>query len=194
MEPIYPIEETAESVHTGRTLCELFFRPARTMTAHPSEAPVDPVAVSRLLTEWRAADRRWESTAQDDPDYREAGINVLRAWLAYHTAMDEQQPGGFALVTDDDRVYVAASAGVEATLGYPAQAILGRRIEDFAAPAIVASTAARWSTFATAGRQDGSFDMLHADGSVVRMCYQARAHYPIANFHLSRLWPDPEAA
>ena len=153
---------------------------------------MDTAIVSRLLTEWRAADRRWETTAQDDPDYREAGINVLRAWLAYHTATDEQQPGGFALVTDDDRVYVAASAGVEATLGYTAQAMLGRRIEDFAAPALVASTPDRWSTFLSAGREDGSFDMLHADGSVVRMRYQARAHYPIANFHLSRLWPDPD--
>lgn len=154
---------------------------------------MDPAIVSRLLTEWRAADRRWESTAQDDPDYREAGINVLRAWLGYHTATDEQQPGGFALVTDDDRVYVAASAGVETTLGYTAQEMLGRRIEEFAAPELVTATGDRWSTFLTEGRQDGSFDMLHADGSVVRMRYQARAHYPIANFHLSRLWPDPEA-
>ncbi len=153
---------------------------------------MDPVTISRLLAEWRAADRRWESTAQDDPDYREAGINVLRAWLAYHAATDEQQPGEFALVTDDDRVYVAASAGVEATLGYTAQAMLGRRIEDFAAPEVVSTTVDRWTTFAIAGRQDGSFDMLHGNGSVVRMRYQARAHYPIANFHLSRLWPDPE--
>lgn len=153
---------------------------------------MDPVTVSALLTEWRAADRRWESTSQDDPDYREAGIDVLQAWLAYHTATDEQQPGGFALVTDDDRVYVAASPGVEATLGYTAQAMLGRRIEDFAAPGLGSTTADRWTTFALAGRQDGSFDMLRADGSVVRMRYQARAHYPIANFHLSRLWPDPE--
>ncbi|MEO6207062.1 MAG: hypothetical protein ABIP77_03815, partial [Candidatus Limnocylindrales bacterium] len=81
---------------------------------------------------------------------------------------------------------------VEATLGYTPQAMLGRRIEDFAAAPLVSTTADRWTTFAVEGRQDGSFDMVHANGSVVRLRYQARAHYPIANFHLSQLWPDPE--
>ncbi len=147
-------------------------------------------ALADLLADWRVADRRWEATPREDPDYRAATIEVLRAWLAYHTAADPHAPGEFALVTDDDRVYVAASEGVEATLGFTPESLLGRRIEDIAAPTLVADTSDRWTSFLVEGRQDGVFDIVSRDGSVLRMQYQARAHYPIANFHLSRLWPS----
>lgn len=146
-------------------------------------------SIASLLAAWREADRRWESTPSADPGFRQACIEVLRAWLAYHTAIDEGQPGEFALVADDDRVYVAASAAVLDTLGYTPESMLGRRVEEFTSQSMVTATADRWVDFTVQGRQDGEFDMLHHDGSIVRLRYQARAHYPIANFHLSRLWP-----
>lgn len=148
-----------------------------------------PTSIETLLAAWRAADRRWESTPSDAPAFRQASIDVLQAWLAYHAAVDEGQPGEFALIADDDRLYVAASVGVLETLGYTAESILGRRVEEFTTRSMLAGTAERWSDFAVAGRQDGEFDMRRHDGSVIRLHYQARAHYPIANFHLSRLWP-----
>lgn len=158
--------------------------------------------VPKLLAEWRAADRRWEATAQDDPTFREACIDVIRTWLAYHSAIDDQQPGEFALVTDDHRLYVAASDGVRATLGHTPASILGRRIEDLAGLDVAAGIGDLWAAFLADGRQDGTLALIHRDGSDVRLQYQARAHFPIAHFHLSRLWPagpdepvgDPAAA
>lgn len=151
--------------------------------------------VPQLLAEWRAADRRWEATTRQDAAFRAVCIDVVRAWLAYHSAIDDQHPGEFALVADDDRLYVAASAGVERTLGYPPESVLGKRIEDLAGLEVVADTGELWSSFIRDGRQDGTFALVHRDGSVVRLHYQARAHFPIANFHLSRLWPvDPDVA
>lgn len=149
--------------------------------------------IAELLAAWRAADRRWEATTRDDPAFRDVAIEVIRAWLAYHAAIDEQHPGEFALVTDDDRSFVAASAGVETALGYAPASVLGRRIEDLAGTDAVADTVDLWAAFIIEGRQDGRFDLLHRDGSVVRVEYQARAHYPIANFHLSRMWTVVQA-
>lgn len=146
-----------------------------------------------LLATWREADRRWEATARDDPGFRGVCVDVVRAWVAYHAAVDDQPPGEIALVADDERVYVAVSRSVQDTLGYAPESVLGRRIEDLAAPAAVPTTRDQWAGFVKDGRQDGAFDMLRSDGTVLRMRYQARAHYPIANFHLSRLWPEPEA-
>lgn len=153
-----------------------------------------PENVASLLAAWRAADRRWETTAQDDPAFRDVAIDVIRAWLAYQAAIDRPHTGEFALVADDDRQFVAVSAGIEAVLGYAPAAVLGRRIEDLAGPDGVAGTVERWASFVVEGRQDGLFDLRYRDGSVVRLAYQARAHFPIANFHLSRLWPAPDPA
>lgn len=148
--------------------------------------------LAALLAAWRAADRRWESTPRDDPAFRDVSVEVIGAWLAYHAAIDRPHAGEFALVADDDRRFVATSAGIEATLGYAPASVLGRRIEDLAATD-AADTVDRWSAFIVEGRQDGTFHLRHRDGSVVKLEYQARAHFPIANFHLSRLWPkvDP---
>ncbi len=155
---------------------------------------MDAWSVASLLTEWRAADRHWETTPQDSPEFRDACIAVLRAWLGYHAAVDAGHPGEFALVTDDERTYVAVSAGVDATLGYAPQAMIGLRIEDFVAPTLLGASGDLWSKFLREGRQDGTIEMVHKNGQVLRMRYQARAHHPIANFHLSRLWPDRDAA
>lgn len=151
-----------------------------------------PKTVAELLAAWRAADRRWEATTQDDPGFRAVGIDVVGAWLEYHAAIDERHPGEFVLVADDDRSIVAAGAGVEANLGRAPDAILGLRIEDLAAPGVVADTEMLWAAFISEGRMDGTFELTHRDGSVVRLHYQARAHYPIASFHLSRLWPEAD--
>lgn len=153
-----------------------------------------PGTVAGLLEAWRAADRRWESTPKDDPAFRAVAVDVIRAWLAYHAAIDRPDAGEFALVADDDRLFVAASAGVLGTLGYAPDAVHGLRIEDLAGTDAIADTADRWAAFIIDGRQDGTFDLLHRDGSSVRLAYQARAHFPIANFHLSRLWPVVDAA
>jgi PAS domain S-box-containing protein len=143
--------------------------------------------IAELLASWRAAEREWESTSPTAPTFREASVAVLRAWLAYQAATEPTEPGSFALVADDDHTYVAVSAGVTAALGYEPAELLGRRIEDIAAPDLVALTPDRWRAFLADGRQDGEFRLIAKDGSTVSVGFQARAHHPIPGYHLSRL-------
>jgi len=68
------------------------------------------------------------------------------------------------MVADDEHRYVAMSEGVESLLGYKPTAILGRRIEDVAAPDLVPGTPAAWQQFLADGRQDGQFRLVASDG------------------------------
>jgi PAS domain S-box-containing protein len=145
--------------------------------------------IHEALEAWRAAERLWESMSADDPEYRRASIAVVAAWLAYHAPNEEAEPGSFVLVADDEQRYVAVSNGVTATLGYQPADLIGRRIEDIAPPDLAASTPADWQRFLAEGRQDGEFRLVAADGREVTLRFQARAHYPIAGYHRSRLWP-----
>ena len=142
-----------------------------------------------LLEAWRAAERRWEATDPSDPGYRAASIAVIGAWLAYQTPVEEAETGSFVLVVDEDQRYVAVSDGVRAILGYEPADLLGRRIEDLAPPDLVNATPDQFRQFVTEGRQDGEFRLMTVDGREVPLRVQARAHYPIARYHLSRLWP-----
>lgn len=147
--------------------------------------------IHEALSAWRAAERRWEATKSDDPDYRAASIAVIAGWLTYHALTEQSEPGSFVLVADEEHRYVAVSDGVKDVLGYEPADLLGRRIEDIAPPDLAARTPAQWQRFLADGRQDGEFRLLTSDGSEVALRYQARAHYPIAGFHLSRLRPSP---
>ena len=149
-------------------------------------ATVSTSSIADELNAWREAERRWEATDVADPEFRANGIAVVAAWLRYHERTD-QQPGSFVLVADDDHRYVAVSNGVEAVLGYAPDELLGRRIEDIAAADLVASTPDVWSRFLADGRQDGEFRLVAKDGREVTMLFQARAHFPIPGFHMSRL-------
>lgn len=144
-------------------------------------------SLQHLLSEWRVAERAWEQARPGDPGYRDAAIAVLDAWLAYQQAAEQESAGEFALVADDEHRFVAVSAGVDAALGYDPTELVGRQIEDFAAPELVSATAEQWNAFLAAGRQDGTFRLRARDGRLVRVSFQARAHYPVAGFHLSRL-------
>jgi PAS domain S-box-containing protein len=147
--------------------------------------------IHEALNAWRAAERRWEATDLDDASYRAASIAVIAAWLAYHAPTEESEPGSFVLVADEEHRYVAVSDGVRAALGYEPADLLGKRIEDIAPPDLAARTPAQWQQFLADGRQDGDFRLLASDGREVPLRFQARAQYPIAGYHLSRLRPAP---
>ena len=149
---------------------------------------VATASVIEALNAWREAERRWESTDPADPDYRASAIAVVSAWLRYQELAGEE-PGSFVLVADDEHRYVAVSGGVESALGYTSTDLLGRRIEDVAAPDLVPGTPAAWQRFLADGRQDGQFRLVASDGLEVTMAFQARAHHPIPGFHSSRLRP-----
>ena len=147
--------------------------------------------IHEALNAWRAAERRWEATDPRDPEYRIASIAVIAAWLTYHAPTEAAEPGTFALVADEEHRFVAVSDGVKAALGYEPADLLGKRIEDISPPDLAARTQAQWEQFLADGRQDGAYRLLAADGREVPVRFQARAHYPIAGYHLSRLRTDP---
>ena len=147
--------------------------------------------LSAALDDWREAERRWEMTDPGDKAYRTTTIAVISAWLRYQELSDRQQES-FVLVADESHTFVAVGGGVKAALDYEPVDLLGRRIEDIAAPDLRAGTASTWDRFLVDGRQDGDYRLLARDGREVTMRYQARAHYPIAGFHTSRLWPASE--
>ncbi len=121
---------------------------------------------------------------------RAAALDVIRAWTAYQDAALGLRPTEFMLVADDDGAYVAATAGVEAGLGYHRDTLIGMRIADLAAAELLESTPTQWAAFLAAGRQEGEFRLRAVDGRIVNLRYQARAHHPVPGYHMSRLWPD----
>jgi len=150
-------------------------------------------SISALLSAWREAERRWERQSSPD-DVRAAARMVVEAYAAYQTVALPTDSGEFVMVADDDGVYVAITAGVTNVLGYAPDDLVGRRIEDIAAPEQPEMTRELWTSFILEGRQEGRFRLRAQDGRFVWLRYQARAHHPVAGFHISRLWLDDEPA
>ena len=151
-------------------------------------------SINDLLAAWRAAERRWERPASGN-EVRAAALEVIRAWTAYQDAALGDRPSEFMLVADDEGAYVAATAGVEACLGYRPDALIGMHIAELAAPELLEATPTQWAAFLAAGRQDGQFRLRAVDGGIVNLRYQARAHHPVPGYHMSRLWPEqPESS
>jgi PAS domain S-box-containing protein len=148
-------------------------------------------SIAELLAAWREADRLWERRASPE-EVHAAGLKVVEAYTAYQTAALPADSNEFIMVADDDHVYRAVSAGVTKVLGYEPDELIGRRVDDLAAPELVETTPGRWADFVANGRQDGAFRLRAADGKLISLRYQARAHSPVAGFHVSRLWPDED--
>ncbi|HSK51989.1 MAG TPA: PAS domain-containing protein, partial [Clostridia bacterium] len=124
---------------------------------------------------------------------RAAALAVVDAWAAYQDAALPADSGEFTLVADDEGTYVKATEGVRRVLGYEPGDLVGRRIQDVAAPDLQDLTSQDWQAFLAAGRQEGAYRLVASDGTVVPLRFQARAHHPVPGFHSSRLWIDGEA-
>lgn len=146
-----------------------------------------------LLAAWRDAERRWEQIAIGDV-VKERAAAVLAAWVAYQNASLADDSEEFLLVADDDGVYRAAAGAVTRVLRYEAADLIGLRIEDITATEMQPDAARLWGQFLIDGRQDGRYRLRASDGRVVMVRFQARAHFPVPGFHLSRIWPDDEVA
>lgn len=86
----------------------------------------------------------------------------------------------------------SATNGVRRVLGSQPGTLIGQRIVDITAPAILDQTQAQWERFLAEGRHEGTYQLRDAAGGVVEVRYQARDHHPVPGFHVSRLWPcDP---
>ncbi len=59
-------------------------------------------SIADLLTQWRAAERRWERPASAEEVYA-AALDVVRAYVAYQDAPLPAGTGEFMLITDENQ-------------------------------------------------------------------------------------------
>jgi PAS domain S-box-containing protein len=146
-------------------------------------------SISELLASWRAAERRWERLAPAE-EVNAAALDVVHAFVAYQDAALPADTREFMLITDETQTYVGVTRGATTVLGYRVDELIGRRIQDLAAPGDREDAPGQWLAFISAGRQEGQFRLLTRTGEPVGLRYQARAHHPVPGFYMSRLWPD----
>src|SRR5580698_4573886 len=86
------------------------------------------------------------------------------------------QPSAPILIADDDRRYTEASVGASKLLGLPREKIIGRSLDDFAAPEIKPVIRQRWQTLLEEGEQAGTLKLLGPDGAPREVEYTAKAN------------------
>ena len=72
-------------------------------------------------------------------------------------------PAAPVLIADNDRNYRDASAGAGKLLGLPREKIIGRKMDDFAAPASKPQISQLWRAFLEHGEQNGTLQLIRAD-------------------------------
>ena len=103
-------------------------------------------SLAELLRAWREAERRWELPGSPE-QIRAAALRVVGAWATYQNASLPDDTDEFMLVADDNGTYIAATNGVRGVLGYEPGSLVGQRIVDITAPAILDQTQAEWERF-----------------------------------------------
>src|SRR5467141_2122663 len=93
----------------------------------PSRETATVGSIPKLLAAWRAAERRWERPAPAE-EVRAAALEVIAAWAAYQDAALPSDTREFILVADGVGMYVHATQGVSAVLGYEPVDLVGMRI------------------------------------------------------------------
>ena len=80
------------------------------------------------------------------------------------------------LLTDDDRRYRDASVGASKLLGLPREKIIGRSLDDFAAPNVKPVISERWRAFLEEGEQEGTLQLVGPDGGPRDVEYSAKGN------------------
>ena len=86
------------------------------------------------------------------------------------------QPSAPILLTDDDRHYLEASVGASKLLGLPREKIIGRSLDDFAAPSFKPVISERWRAFLEEGEQEGTLQLVGPDGGPRDVDYSAKGN------------------
>ena len=108
----------------------------------------------------------------------------LSPWLAENGLRELQSlfravvfhPSSPILIADDDRNYQEASVGAGNLLGLRRENIIGRRLDDFLAPALSPVVQERWQQFLKDGEQVGTLQLLRPDGTAYDVEYRARGN------------------
>jgi PAS domain S-box-containing protein len=85
-------------------------------------------------------------------------------------------PSSPILIADDDRNYREASVGAATFLNIQREKIIGRRLDDFVAPAMNPTLAGRWQDFLKDGHQEGTLQLLGPDGMPRDVEYSAKSN------------------
>jgi formate hydrogenlyase transcriptional activator len=85
-------------------------------------------------------------------------------------------PSAPILLTDNDRHYREASVGASKLLGLPREKIIGRSLDDFAAPSFKPVISERWRAFLEQGEQAGTLQLVGPDGGAREVEYTAKGN------------------
>ena len=85
-------------------------------------------------------------------------------------------PSAPILITDNDRNYRDASIGAGKLLGLPRDKIIGRRMDEFAAPSFKPQISQLWRAFLEHGEQEGSLQLASPDGKLREVEYTAKGN------------------
>jgi formate hydrogenlyase transcriptional activator len=80
------------------------------------------------------------------------------------------------LLADDERRYRDASVGASKLLGLPREKIIGRSLDDFAAPELKPEISEQWRAFLKNGEQQGTLRLVAADGGPKEVGYTAKGN------------------
>ena len=80
------------------------------------------------------------------------------------------------LLADDDGHYREATSGASKLLGRNREEILGRKLDDFAEPAVKPLISDRWRTFLEEGAQEGTIQLIGPDGAPREVEYSAKGN------------------
>src|SRR5579864_3200694 len=86
------------------------------------------------------------------------------------------QPAAPILIADNDRNYRDASAGAGKLLGLPRDKIIGRSLDDFAAPHFKPQISQLWRAFLEQGEQKGTLQLVGPDGNPRDVEYTAKGN------------------
>jgi len=124
-----------------------------------------------------------DPTAAASPWLAENGARELESLfraIVYH-------PAAPILLTDDDRQYREASIGAGKLLGVSREQIIGRRLEEFAAPTTHSQLTEQWVEFLKGGDQLGTIKLLGADGVEREVEYRVKGNLlPVRHLLLLR--------
>ncbi len=79
-------------------------------------------------------------------------------------------------LADDDREYQEANTGAGKLLGIPRERIIGKRMDDLAAPEVKPAISKRWEEFLKTGEQNGTLRLLDAGGTPREVEYVAKSN------------------